>query len=419
MTNPYLVNSISLISIESHVREEADEFLYNHVCSSLSALDMDMIRSVPPGGNWQDIPEKIIEKSARLTQIRKSGGRTTYYGRLVNDLPSYTVNTYFNRPGNGTFVHPQQDRLISMREAARLQSFPDHYRFLGSYSSRYKQIGNAVPPLLARAVVDQLPTGVVVDLFSGAGGLSEGFEQAGNTVVLATDTNSNMCETYAYNHPETKVVRANVNNQSQSDDLIEEIERSLKGRSLTNFIGGPPCQGFSTAGRWSPTDSRNSLVQRMLDFVHLLRPDSVVIENVPGMKWLNRGQVINSVIKRLEDEEYSVSVFDLKSEEYAVPQRRRRVFVVAHVGDEPISVPQGVLSPITRGRNRKDSRPRTNDLFPPVTVAEAVSDLPSLTSGGGKDRIEYNPRWIKSDYQRLMRCNLGLQEFITKRTKQP
>ncbi len=94
---------------------------------------MEMIRSVPQGGNWQDIPEKVVEKSARLTQIRNSGGRTTYYGRLSNNLPSYTVNTYFNRPGNGTFVHPHHDRLISLREAARLQSFRYDDRFRGSY----------------------------------------------------------------------------------------------------------------------------------------------------------------------------------------------------------------------------------------------------------------------------------------------
>ncbi|MHA1928039.1 MAG: DNA cytosine methyltransferase, partial [Candidatus Thorarchaeota archaeon] len=123
--------------------------LYNHVTSNLSTLDLEMILNVPPGGNWKDIPLEIAKKSVRLMQIRESGGRTTYYGRLRNDLPSYTISTYFNRPGNGTFIHPTQHRLISFREAARLQSFPDHYRFLGSNSSKLKQIGNAVPPLLA------------------------------------------------------------------------------------------------------------------------------------------------------------------------------------------------------------------------------------------------------------------------------
>jgi len=412
------VNSISLVSVESPVRENAVEFLYNHVCSSLSDLDMEMIRSVPQGGNWQDIPEKIIEKSARLKQIRNSGGRTTYYGRLSNNLPSYTVNTYFNRPGNGTFVHPHQDRLISMREAARLQSFPDHYRFLGSYSSRYKQIGNAVPPLLARAVADQIQTGLVIDMFSGAGGLSEGFIQAGNDVVLATDANSHMCESYAYNHTKTNVVLADVDNPSQSKELLEEIECTIKGRTLTTLVGGPPCQGFSTAGRRIPSDSRNSLVLRMLDFIHSLSPENVVIENVPGMKWMKQGEIIGTVVERLEAEGYSTTILDLKAEEYCVPQRRRRVFIVANRNDEPLSIPIGVLAPIVRGKTRKDSRPGTEDLPPPVTVSEAVSDLPSLSSGEGEDRIEYIPSWTKTDYQQLMRGNIVLGDFITKRAEQ-
>lgn len=412
------MNSISLVSVESPVRENAVEFLYNHVCSSLSDLDMEMIRSVPQGGNWQDIPEKIIEKSARLKQIRNSGGRTTYYGRLSNNLPSYTVNTYFNRPGNGTFVHPHQDRLISMREAARLQSFPDHYRFLGSYSSRYKQIGNAVPPLLARAVADQIQTGLVIDMFSGAGGLSEGFIQAGNDVVLATDANSHMCESYAYNHTKTNVVLADVDNPSQSKELLEEIECTIKGRTLTTLVGGPPCQGFSTAGRRIPSDSRNSLVLRMLDFIHSLSPENVVIENVPGMKWMKQGEIIGTVVERLEAEGYSTTILDLKAEEYCVPQRRRRVFIVANRNDEPLSIPIGVLAPIVRGKTRKDSRPGTEDLPPPVTVSEAVSDLPSLSSGEGEDRIEYIPSWTKTDYQQLMRGNIVLGDFITKRAEQ-
>ena len=66
------------------------------------------------------------------------------------DKPSYTITTYFNRPGNGTYIHPLHNRVISIREAARLQSFPDSYYFSGSNASIPKQIGNAIPPLLAK-----------------------------------------------------------------------------------------------------------------------------------------------------------------------------------------------------------------------------------------------------------------------------
>jgi DNA (cytosine-5)-methyltransferase 1 len=255
-------------------------------------------------------------------------------------------------------------------------------------------------------------------MFSGAGGLSEGFIQAGNDIVLATDANSHMCETYSYNHTKTKVVLADVDIPSQSKELLEEIERTLKGRTLTILVGGPPCQGFSTAGRRIPSDSRNSLVLKMLDFVHSLAPENVVIENVPGMKWMKRGEAIGAIIERLEAGGYTTTVLDLKAEEYCVPQRRRRVFVVANRNDEPLSIPKGVLAPIVRGKTRKDSRPGTEDLPPPVNVSEAISDLPSLSSGEGEDRIEYIPSWTKTDYQRFMRGSLQLKEFISKRAEE-
>ena len=121
--------------------------IHNHVTYSLSDLDMAMVKSVPEGGNWKNIPEHIPSK--RLDQIRLSGGRTTLYGRLRREHPSYTITTYFNRPGNGAYIHPKQDRVISAREAARLQSFPDKYVFHGSKTSLCKQIGNAVPPIMA------------------------------------------------------------------------------------------------------------------------------------------------------------------------------------------------------------------------------------------------------------------------------
>ena len=411
------VNSLSQSVLDSEMVNSSD-VLFNHTCSTLSELDMEMIQAVPEGGNWQYIPARVIKKSARLTQINKSGGRTTYYGRLMGNLPSYTINTYFNRPGNGTFIHPKQDRLISMREAARLQSFPDRFRFLGSRSSRYKQIGNAVPPLLARAVAKLLKPGKVVDVFSGAGGLSEGFVQAGHEVILATDSNSNMCDTYAYNHPTTKVVQANMHLQSPSLEIIEEIERALAGKQLDVLIGGPPCQGFSTAGNRDASDSRNSLVFRMLDLVGSLQPDAVVIENVLGLRRMQNGAVLDAITSFLELEEYSVVVLILKAEEFAVPQRRRRLFVIGQKEGSITAPPKKLLASLVRGRTRDSISLATEKIPPPVNVLEAISDLPTILSGSGEDMIEYQSEWTKTDYQRLMRDSISFDYFIAKRTKQ-
>jgi len=109
--------------VNRYKRDNIKSFIFNHQVSGLSDLDLDMVSSVPPGGNWKNIPLSVPSK--RLEQIRKSGGRTTLYGRLEREMPSYTISTYFNRPGNGTFIHPDyfknsmegytQDRLISAR----------------------------------------------------------------------------------------------------------------------------------------------------------------------------------------------------------------------------------------------------------------------------------------------------------------
>lgn len=399
------------------VTHDLENVLYNHVCATLSELDMEVVMNVPPGGNWANLPVTTVAKSARLTQIKKSGGRTTYYGRLNDAMPSYTVNTYFNRPGNGTFIHPIQNRLISMREAARLQSFPDNYRFKGSLSSRYKQIGNAVPPLLARSVGNTIRRGLGVDLFCGAGGLSEGLEQAGHKIILSSDSNSNMCETYSFNNPKTRVIQSDFSKQDDVDTLLENIESELHGRTLQLLSGGPPCQGFSTAGKWNPDDVRNSLLFKTLEFVKALEPEFVLLENVPGIRSMKKGKLLASFIGSVEAEGYTTQTLFLKAEQYGVPQRRRRVFIVANRNGSPVEEPEAKLAPILRGKTRYDAHTEDNGLPPPVTVSEAISDLPSISSGEGQEIIKYNTDWVYSDYQRLMRDMISLTDFFSKRTK--
>ncbi len=397
--------------------QEAERLLFNHICATLSELDMEVVMNVPPGGNWMNLPETTIAKSARLTQIKKSGGRTTYYGRLNSGMPSYTVNTYFNRPGNGTFIHPIQNRLISMREAARLQSFPDRYRFLGSLSSRYKQIGNAVPPLLARSLGEKIPKGLCVDLFCGAGGLSEGLEQAGHNTILSSDSNTNMCETFQFNNPKTRVIQSDLHNKEDVENLLENIESELNGRTLQLLAGGPPCQGFSTAGKWNPADVRNSLLFKTLDLIRGLEPEYVLLENVPGLRSMQKGKLLESFIGSLESEGYKTQTYLLKAEQFGVPQRRRRIFIVANRNDIPIDDPDVKLAPIARGKTRYDAHIENNGLPVPVTVSEAISDLPAISSGKGSDVSEYNQEWITSNYQRLMRGIISLDDFISMRTK--
>ena len=122
-----------------------------HYYTTMSRKDEEYIKYIPPGGNYWDIPDKIA--GTRILKFKKTGGRTTTYGRLHPQRPSATVNTYFNRPGVGTNYHYHEKRLITVREALRLQSFPDDFNpFFSNQRSLCKQIGNAVPPLLSLAI---------------------------------------------------------------------------------------------------------------------------------------------------------------------------------------------------------------------------------------------------------------------------
>jgi DNA (cytosine-5)-methyltransferase 1 len=137
------------------MRSGADGLVSLQAAPTMSKLDREFVRHIPPGGNYTAIPDSIATQ--RIMRIKETGGRTTCYGRLHPDAPSYTINTYFNRPNVGANYHHREERLITPREALRLQSFPDCFtpRFR-SQRSLHKQIGNAVPPLLARAVAESL-----------------------------------------------------------------------------------------------------------------------------------------------------------------------------------------------------------------------------------------------------------------------
>ena len=130
-------------------------FVSEHFFPQMSELDKYIIKHVKPGGNYMDIPPNVA--SERIRRLQREGGHTTCYGRMHPLKPSYTINTYFNRPNVGCNIHYKEDRLITVREALRLQSFPDNYKIVStSKQGRNLIVGNAVPPLLARVIANCL-----------------------------------------------------------------------------------------------------------------------------------------------------------------------------------------------------------------------------------------------------------------------
>lgn len=385
--------------------------IYDHVSGSLSKLDTLMVRAVPEGGNWRDLPKSI--DSARVRQIRRGaargdGSRSTYYGRLRWDRPGYTVSTYFNRPGNGCFIHPSADRLITIREAARLQSFPDTYRFYGKGRARYLQVGNAVPPLLAYYLGRMLNPGVLVDLFSGAGGMSLGLEWAGFEPLVAVDSEAPANETYRRNRSrDVTVLSEDLSQSSGLGTAIDEIRNRARGLGPIALVaGGPPCQGFSTAGQCRLDDPRNRLVFAFLSAIADLRPLQVLMENVAALTFRRHIRSLYDVRDSLREMGYRTSVIVAHAEGYGVPQLRRRLFLLASRMTEP-KWPRPwrrVMPPMM-----SNYQPHAVDagVPKPITVHEAIGDLPVRTANTPDEPVDY-ARAATSDYQRWSRGEIGL-----------
>ncbi len=126
-----------------------------HEHPTMSKLDQYICDHVKPGGNYMDIPNEV--QSVRIKRLKRDGGHTTCYGRMLPEKPSYTINTYFNRPNVGCNIHYKYNRIITLREAMRLQTFPDDYEFVStSKQGKHLIVGNAVPPKLANVLAKQL-----------------------------------------------------------------------------------------------------------------------------------------------------------------------------------------------------------------------------------------------------------------------
>ena len=383
--------------------------IYNHISPGLSKMEKDMLKHIPPGGNWKNLPDKYNSK--RLDRIRSTGGRTTYYGRLTENNPSYTITTYFNRLPNSSNIHPTQNRMISIREGARLQSFPDSYEFICSPTSQYKQIGNAVPPLLGRFIAKQLKkqieNKVILDLFAGAGGMSVGFIQEGFTLGGANELISNYFATFKHNHKkllsENDFILGDITNTQIKQNIFEIGAKN----NIGVIIGGPPCQGFSLAGWHNPKDERNKLFKDYFDIVQELKPEVFVMENVPGMISMGKGALINEIIKSFTKIGYKVlHPLLLKAEEYGVPQKRRRVIII------------GSKNKNMEFNNAPLFSYELKELPDPINVKEAIGSLPTLgiKDGHSPMMIDYH---ATSCYEKYLAENIDFDEFYAQATERP
>ena len=234
----------------------------------------------------------------------------------------------------------------------------------------------------------------VVDLFAGAGGISVGFTKAGFNVVAANEYNPVAAKTYAYNHPETCLIVRDIY-ELKAEDVYQNTKLS-EGKTDV-LVGGPPCQGFSMAGKRNANDPRNTLFRQYLRLVSELQPKWVVMENVPGLLSMQGGKVVDEIITSFHDLGYAITPRVLNSADFGVPQIRHRVFFLGNRVGKQISFPNA-----THMNNTKYLRIFPEDVNPYVTVGEAISDLKYLGIGEGEEEIDYSNNY-ETNYQRKMR----------------
>ena len=158
-----------------------------------------------------------------------------------------------------------------------------------------------------------------MDLFSGPGGLTLGFKRAGIEPLCAVEINKDAIDTYSAHTPEA----------THFCDDIRNVDLSRFDGEIEIVYGGPPCQPFSTGGLRKAASDQRDMIPAFLDAICFLQPDVVLMENVPGLAVKSRVAYFHNVLSAIEAEEYFVAWRILNAAEYGVPQKRRRLFVVA------------------------------------------------------------------------------------------
>lgn len=201
-----------------------------------------------------------------------------------------------------------------------------------------------------------------ISLFAGAGGCSLGFRNAGFEIVYATDIDKRAVETYKKNFPETRSECRDIND-IDFNQLLREL--NLRPGELDMLIGGPPCQGFSTAGTRFWDDPRNHLLKQYIRALEIVKPKWFMMENVEGLLTTKKGEHVFETIKGFIKLGYYVRLEKVYSQEYGVPQRRKRVVILGNRLGIDFNFPRPVFK--SHGKRYRKAE---------VTIEDALFGLP-------------------------------------------
>jgi DNA (cytosine-5)-methyltransferase 1 len=217
---------------------------------------------------------------------------------------------------------------------------------------------------------------------------------AGFEILLGVDNDATALLTFKYNHGSAEVINANLS----SPEAFCDIDEHIKGRAIDVIIAGPPCQGFSLTGPRDFDDVRNKLYLAVFEAVKRYQPKGFIIENVPGMATLYKGEIKGEILRRFDVLGYNIDCRILLAAEYGVPQMRKRLIFIGvqkEIG-EPY-FPEPVLGPSEY-----------------ITCREAIGDLPAREDGQGLEEDRYSSSPL-TDYQKRMRgdCEILFNHVAT------
>lgn len=220
-----------------------------------------------------------------------------------------------------------------------------------------------------------------LDLFAGAGGITEGFRKAGFQCAVANDFDEEARHTFLYNHPNTPYILKDVREVTEED--IWAVAKCKRG-DIDVITGGPPCQGFSLAGLRLTDDPRNMLFKEYIRITKALEPKVVFFENVYGIMNMQQGKVLQAILSEFEEIGYNCEYRLVNAADYGVPQSRPRFVLIGVRGkDKVVTFPKP-----THAKRCDDSTDfARSGLLPYVTVKEAFAGLPVVDQGEGEEQL--------------------------------
>jgi DNA (cytosine-5)-methyltransferase 1 len=225
-----------------------------------------------------------------------------------------------------------------------------------------------------------------IDLFAGAGGLSLGLTNAGFDMKLGIEVEKNITSTLQKNNPDQKVITEDIRNLNP---LTVLKKNGLRPTEIDLIAGGPPCQGFSKSNKRSRYvgNPLNDMYLEYFKFVGAIKPEIFLFENVAGLTFLPYGERFQEILKLGKKLNYKIQTNIVDSQNYGVPQQRKRVFII--------------------GTKRKTENILTCEKKSLITVKNAINDLPIVENGNNIDELPYQKNDGLSKYQKKMRENNG------------